>query len=338
VEKIKVSFSDQRKIILSSLDRAHDVFYLEPVFDGPSLHFHLRALEAVREQKLEAFSELVYATLVSWGMHRMGRSGSKMTEFGVFANSIRTVWPKILRLQGMVPHDLRQTDWEDLREIFKGLSCMASGTSLVGNSKVMAHALPNLVAPIDRRYTLMLLFGNGSIVNNIDAEWETLKEIHQGFFYPILDSGEFKNKYSEWCRQAGKFRWDSSPLKVIDNLIIGTLRLGTARQARSNRRPTASNASSTGAAGREKRSKYDTLRDFLKKRSETEVTLLFSQAPEILGFALPASATKYQAFWANQSNTTVRPWAKAWQDAGFRVESYRLGEKDGWVRFKRGDA
>jgi hypothetical protein len=201
----------------------------------------------------------------------------------------------------------------------------------------MAHALPNLVAPIDRQYTLSFLFGNGTIVNDIDAEWDTFKVIHQGFFYPILHSSEFKKKYSKWSRQTGKFRWDTSSLKVIDNLIIGTARIGGARQTRPNRRPTTSNASSTGTAVREKHSKYETLRDFLKKRNEAEVTLLFSRAPEILGFSLPASAIKYQAFWANQSDATRRPWAKAWQDAGFRVESFRLSEKNGWVRFKRED-
>lgn len=83
------------------------------------------------------------------------------------------------------------------------------------------------------------------------------------------------------------------------------------------------------------RSKYENLRDYLKAQVNDEVTLHFSDAPKLLGFSLPASASAYQAFWANQTNTKNRPWAKAWRDAGFRVESYKLAKNGGWVRFKR---
>jgi hypothetical protein len=83
-------------------------------------------------------------------------------------------------------------------------------------------------------------------------------------------------------------------------------------------------------------SKYAALRDWLAEQEGTEVTLPLREADELLGFALPLSARRYQAFWANQTDTSMRPWAKAWQDAGFRVDSLQL-TPDGWVRFKRND-
>jgi len=83
-------------------------------------------------------------------------------------------------------------------------------------------------------------------------------------------------------------------------------------------------------------SKYLPLTDYLKDQNGDEITFLFSDAQKILGFSLPKSAKQYQAFWANQADTTSRPWAKAWQDAGFYVESFRLSGEDGWVIFKRG--
>jgi hypothetical protein len=86
---------------------------------------------------------------------------------------------------------------------------------------------------------------------------------------------------------------------------------------------------------RVKGSKYDALREYLKSKSADEVTLQFKDAAEVLGFPLPSSAYKYQAFWANQSDTRNRPWAEAWQEAGYKVDSYRLSESDGWVRFTR---
>jgi len=82
-------------------------------------------------------------------------------------------------------------------------------------------------------------------------------------------------------------------------------------------------------------SKYDSLRGYLEGQTTQEVTLTFENATKILGFPLPPSAYKYQAFWANQADTANRPWARAWQQAGFEVDSVHLSTDDGWVRFKR---
>jgi len=83
-------------------------------------------------------------------------------------------------------------------------------------------------------------------------------------------------------------------------------------------------------------SKYAPLADDLSRQKTKTVTLTFSEAKAVLGFSLPNSATKYQAFWANQTDTRLRPWARAWQDAGYRVESFKLHPTEGWVRFTRG--
>ena len=101
---------------------------------------------------------------------------------------------------------------------------MVSGTFLVGNSKVMAHALPNLVAPVDRQDTLRFLFGRTSITNHLEREWEKLQTILRDFFYPILQAEPFKLKAGEWQERSAEFRWDTSPLKIADNLVIGLLK------------------------------------------------------------------------------------------------------------------
>jgi hypothetical protein len=90
---------------------------------------------------------------------------------------------------------------------------------LVGNSKVMAHALPNLVPPIYRHYTLRFLYKNETIINDTEWEWERLQAILQGFFYPVVESELFISQSMEWNDK--QFPWDTSPLKIIDNLIIG---------------------------------------------------------------------------------------------------------------------
>lgn len=101
---------------------------------------------------------------------------------------------------------------------------MASGTSLVGNSKVMHHMMPNIVPPIDREYTLRYLRGNSNISNNIDLEWVVMKEIIADFFIPIACDTECNLKATKWMASQNEYPWDTSLFKVVDNLVIGARR------------------------------------------------------------------------------------------------------------------
>src|SRR5438477_9275979 len=98
-------FDDQRDLLLTALEAAHAAYYLAEVFGGPSLHFHLKSLEAARAQDFERFAEYVYAVLPSWGMHRMG-GGPKMRDFSEFHSSLKAVWAMALQLQEKTPSDL----------------------------------------------------------------------------------------------------------------------------------------------------------------------------------------------------------------------------------------
>lgn len=98
--------------------------------------------------------------------------------------------------------------------------------------------------------------------------------------------------------------------------------------------PSANNTTKN-IGGRSSSSKYEALRNYLNNQTAYTVTLYFKDAEGILGFPLPASAYKHQAFWANQSDTKNRPWARAWQQAGYEVDSCQLSDEDGWVRFRR---
>lgn len=82
-------------------------------------------------------------------------------------------------------------------------------------------------------------------------------------------------------------------------------------------------------------SKYEQLRYYLEKQKTSEVTLKLDAAHELIGFRFPASAYMYQAYWANQTDTSNRPWARAWQQAGYRVDGYSLKKNGGWVRFTK---
>jgi hypothetical protein len=212
----------KRNMLLDNLDLFHRAYYDAETFHGPSLYFHLKSLRAARDHDLDHFSEYAYAMLTAWGMHRMGQGGSKMRYFDEFRCSLTEVWDEVLTLQMKTPSTLDGQDWEALKKVFCGIRVMASATSLVGNSKVMAHAIPFLVPPIDREYTLKFLCGRGEIKNGLEGEWTRLREILSGFFYPLHGSETFSHKATEWKNQADVFRWDTSDLKILDNLIIGS--------------------------------------------------------------------------------------------------------------------
>jgi hypothetical protein len=217
-------FETRRERLLQSLDVAHAAYYRAGTFSGPSLYFHLRALEAGKGGDCGRFAESAYALLAAWGMHRMGRGGSKMLDFEKFEASLKPLWPAVLRLQQATPDNLDEAGWRELREVFRGIRCMATGASLVGNSKVMTHALPNLVAPVDREYTLRFLFGSTNIANDLEREWEKLQVILRDFFHQVVRVESFKLKAREWQERRAEFRWDTSPLKIADNLVIGLLK------------------------------------------------------------------------------------------------------------------
>ena len=81
-------------------------------------------------------------------------------------------------------------------------------------------------------------------------------------------------------------------------------------------------------------SKYDPLRDYLRKLSPThkEITLSFEQICKILEAELPKSAYQYNAWWSNEVGGR-HVQAHSWQDAGWKVASVDFTQKR--VRFVR---
>lgn len=78
--------------------------------------------------------------------------------------------------------------------------------------------------------------------------------------------------------------------------------------------------------------KYQPLGDYLAARqNETTVRLSFTDVEKIIAGSLPASAHQYREWWSNQSDTSNRPQAAAWLNAGFKVGS--VDQQSGWVEF-----
>ena len=77
-------------------------------------------------------------------------------------------------------------------------------------------------------------------------------------------------------------------------------------------------------------SKYDPLYGHLLDGPNNVVALSFTEIERILGFALPASARRYQAWWANEREGT-HSHARSWLDASYKTQGVDLNAQT--VRF-----
>ena len=218
----KDKYYDKVSEILSNAEKYHGAYYKAETFRGPSLYFHERALATRYDPTSLTHLEYVYATLASWGMHRMGRGGSKMRSFEALSQSVQALNGRILEAQTFDFNEMTEIKWAILKEIFCRVKVMASGTSLVGNSKVMHHMLPNIIPPIDREYTLRILRGNTTIRNDLEGEWILMREIISQFFIPVASDTIFYSKAEQWIKTKEDYPWDTSVFKVVDNLVIGS--------------------------------------------------------------------------------------------------------------------
>ena len=82
--------------------------------------------------------------------------------------------------------------------------------------------IPNIVPPIDREYTLRYLRGNTYITNDVASEWQIMKGMLEEFFIPAARDPSFKARTNSWMADQSSYPWDTSPMKVIDNLLIGS--------------------------------------------------------------------------------------------------------------------
>ena len=78
--------------------------------------------------------------------------------------------------------------------------------------------------------------------------------------------------------------------------------------------------------------KYDPLAHYLSRIEGESVDVSFSQVEKILGFQLPNSAYRHQAWWANESHGS-HSHSRSWQEAGW--DTCQVNTTQRTVRFER---
>jgi hypothetical protein len=164
----------------------------------------------------DSFLELLYATLASWGMHRMGPGGAKLVEFGDFRDSFHKHRDMICGLAGLSVGAVTDVEGVTVRlwELLSALRISASETRIVAGSKAIHHLLPDLVPPIDRQYTIRF-FLQSTTMNQGD---EPVFRAVYPMFVQIAVACD-----SHIARLLGT-GMNTSRTKVIDNAIVGYVR------------------------------------------------------------------------------------------------------------------
>ena len=190
-------------------------------FTGPSVYFHLKTLERLKQIGLPAafedklFLEYLYATLASWGMHRMGPTGAKLVEFTDFVRTLKSQKDEIISLQNIKLTQLTKEELQPVTDklwsILSNLKVSISETQLVAGSKTLHHLLPDLMPPIDRAHTLRFIYGYDPVYSSEEQKFRRV-------FPQLWKIGVRKRDIiPRWIGRG----FHTSETKVIDNAIVG---------------------------------------------------------------------------------------------------------------------
>lgn len=203
-------------------------------FGGPSIYFHVRAiLEQERDFLSDHHIEMIYATLASWGMHRMGNPNvarTKMVEFSQFRNSIYAQKDLLYSLRHLEMHCCSHDEYlkhlNQLHKAYDSLSVSVSEATIVAHSKALAHILPNLVPPIDRQYTIRFFTQQENHFFTHTGNWRgvNLPTNRQEQFIRFKEYASRMKTLLDRCDitlfSLNQRTFNTSYPKIIDNLIM----------------------------------------------------------------------------------------------------------------------
>ena len=160
------------------------------------------------------FIELVYVTLSAWNMNSRGAKLNDIEEFESSIIENRAIFDKIYDKTIL---DLRSKEIEDcLYKLFNDLKLVASNKPpLVTFSKTMHFFLPDLIVPIDRKYTLNYFYKRGDIPKEKEKQFKIFFEVEA--IYSDFVNGHNLEKYIDNV-------WNRNVPKVLDNMVIGYIR------------------------------------------------------------------------------------------------------------------
>jgi hypothetical protein len=208
-----LNLARQRVCELCAGFNAHiSAFEAENLFTGPSLYFRHKTLAIRRDLgcsadaclKSEHFFESLYATLASWGLHRMGPGKTKLVDLPVMVRGFQGQTENLKKLAQVAIQDLSpQAVLHTADQIWKVIWT------------ALHHLLPDLVPPIDREYTVQFFFNNKNAIQGDEAKQREAFLLMYPSFARVCQ--ERKTEIESCLGRA----MNTSCTKVVDNAIVG---------------------------------------------------------------------------------------------------------------------
>ncbi|MCL2303895.1 MAG: hypothetical protein FWC43_00975 [Planctomycetaceae bacterium] len=249
----KSSGPDRKTKFLINLDHLKDDLrnlddlsrYLEAtmgLFSGPSIHFHVRALEECESNFLEpSHLEMIYAVLPAWGMHRMGEIGkdgknlTKVCDYEKFKEQVVTqeiddpknkgqkieIGKALARYKDKPIAEITDEDIQVIVDLMFAIkvNALESDSQLVSSSKTLHHILPDLVPPIDRAYSLTFMHRTIDAQSDDDCDKIAREKAVASEF--ITEMVAFiRSGYGSRMKNECTSKFNTSLPKIFDNLIV----------------------------------------------------------------------------------------------------------------------
>lgn len=192
---------------------------------GHDLELYRKIIEKHREvndifrliSDRDGFLSLIIDTLRAWNMDQRG---AELASLDDFQKSVETLRDEFVELYKYKIFSIKREETEKVVErldkAFDKLKIMKSRSKIVGVSKTLHFLLPDLIMPMDRKYTFPFFKKS---FNNIPQEKKVFKDIFRRT--REISRGLCLNQ----CDVSGK-KWNTSVPKLIDNAIIGLFKYG----------------------------------------------------------------------------------------------------------------
>jgi hypothetical protein len=149
-------------------------------------------------------------------MHRMGPQAAKVGDFTEITTALRDkaavleqLWPlRITELDARAACDAAALAWQ----IIAHVKVSTSRTQIVAGSKFLRHLLPDLIPPVDRRYTFRFFTGYQAVTSDQTSFLDWFSKLAgignrcRASIYDVIVRGGFMA---------------TGEAKVIDNAIMG---------------------------------------------------------------------------------------------------------------------
>lgn len=170
--------------------------------------FYNKILSFEGDKFTDEFINLVYETLKSWNMNQRA---AKLSDRELFKNSIIThkdVFDFLTQHKLADIHD-NESIIQGLRTLFVKLELTQTKTRLVTTAKTLHFFLPELVVPMDNKYTLWFFGAEAGGGTDKEADLFIEKQITFSRFSSQIDLSQYIDN-----------GWNKNIPKIIDNLII----------------------------------------------------------------------------------------------------------------------